>query len=90
MASMDELKKAYEEAKANQAEHSRDPGSSAAKKTARTAGAIMFALGLIGAGIAYYLYEYQGMLSILVLAVTLTFLGLGLYLVAFGKMPKPK
>lgn len=48
----------------------------------------MFAVGLIAGGISYCLWEYQGRFSIILAAVTLTFVGLGLYLVAFGKMPK--
>jgi hypothetical protein len=88
MPSVDDMKEAYEKAKADQAEYSRNPGSPAAKKTARTAGAIMFVVGLITGGISYYLWQYQGLVSVLLAAATLTFLGLGLYLVAFGKMPK--
>ena len=88
MARTDEIKAAYEKAKADQPEYGRNPNSPAARKTARTAGGLMFVVGLVGGGISYYLWQYQGRFSIILAAATLTFLGLGLYLVAFGKMPK--
>jgi hypothetical protein len=50
---MDEIKEGYEKAKADQAEYSRNPDSPAAKKTARTAGGLMFVVGLIAGGISY-------------------------------------
>jgi hypothetical protein len=84
---MDEIKEAYEKAKADQAEYSRNPDSAAAKKTARTAGGLMFGLGLVGAGICYYLWTSRGVFYVLLGAGTLTFVGLGLYALAFGKMP---
>ncbi|MEM7135962.1 MAG: hypothetical protein AAF500_05240 [Myxococcota bacterium] len=90
MSRLDELRSAYEDAKAQQAEISANPEGATAKKTARGAGAAMFVIGLIGAGIAYYLYAYQGIISGLVSAATLTFLGLGLYAMVTGKMPKKR
>lgn len=90
MARIDEIKEAFEKAKADQTEYSRNPNSPAAKRTARRAGAAMFGIGLVGGGIGYFLWQHQGRFSILVTAATLTFLGLGLYLFAFGKVPTKK
>jgi len=90
MPSKDEIKRAYEEAKRNQADYSRNPNSPAAKKTARTGGAIMFLVGALLAGANYYLWVYQQRFIVLLLAAAAAFLGLGLYFIVFGKAPARK
>lgn len=88
MGKLEEMVKRVQDERAKQA--TQDPSSPDAKKTTRVAGLIALVAGLLFAGGAYYLYEYQGRISVLLSAITLTFLAGGLYLIAFGKMPKPK
>ena len=90
MNRIDELRKAYEKERANQEAHKQNPNTPDAKKNARIAGLFMFVLGCVGAGVVYYLYAYQALISGWASAATVTFFGFGLYLIAFGKMPKSK
>jgi hypothetical protein len=90
MVSREELEKTYEQEKAKVAEYVKNPESPAAKKTARMAGVLMLVVGLLFAGANYYMYAYQGSVYILLAALALGFVGLGLYAIVFGKMPKPK
>ena len=90
MKRIDGLKDAYEKERARQEAHKKNPNTPEAKKTVRIGGLFMFVLGCVGAGVVYYLYAYEALISGWASAFTVTFLGLGLYAIAFGKMPKSK
>jgi len=85
---IDDIKNALDEAVAKQAKNSRNPDSADAKRTGRIAGFILLVLGLVSAGTSYYLYANEGLISPLLLGATIAFLGLGVFLVMFGKMPQ--
>lgn len=86
----DDLKQAWENAKADQDKFSRNPSSPAAKRNARRAGIGLFVLGLVCAGINYATWVSSGRVWILVVAAAVTFVGLGIYLMVFGEMPGRK
>lgn len=86
----DEIKEAYEKAKARNEEFAKNPSSPAAKRTARLAGAVLFFAGVVLAGIGYFTWTQTGRVLVLLVAAVATFLGIGLYLMLFGKMPGKK
>jgi hypothetical protein len=90
MVSREEFKKAYEQERANVGEYVRNPESPAAKKTARHAGVMMLIVGLVFSGANYYTYAYQGSIYKWLAVLAIGFVGLGLYAIVFGKMPKPR
>lgn len=90
MSLADKLKKRLEEEQKKAAMYSKNPSSPEAKKSARTGGAILFVIGLAFAVANYWTWTNQGSVWILALACMIAFLGLGLYAMITGKMPKKK
>ncbi len=90
MSKMDKFKTALEKAQADQKAHQANPDSAAAKKTARTAGLISLVLGALFSAGSYYLYTEQGRVSVFLVAIALTGVGLGAYMLLMGKMPQPR
>lgn len=90
MSFADNLKKKLAEQQKKQAEAMKTPNSSEAKKTARMGGAALFVIGLAFAVANYWTWTTQGSAWILAIACMIAFLGLGLYAMITGKMPKKR
>lgn len=50
----------------------------------------MLILGVGFSGAIYYTYAYQGSIYKWLAVLAIGFVGLGLYAIIFGKMPKPR
>lgn len=89
MSSIAERVKAeYAKQAARQKELKKTPDHPEAKRSARIAGAVFLIFGIAFTGLTYYFYVYEQEIHSLVLACMITFLGFGLWLLIFGKMPK--
>ncbi len=88
MNRLDDIKGKIETELAQQLKHRGNPDSREAKKTARIAGVMFFVIGIVVAGVSYYLYKYRGIVSPWIIGLMLIFLGIGLYTTAFGKFPR--
>lgn len=73
-----------------QAFEGKDPNSAAAKKNARVGGGIVFILGLALIGANYWTWTSMGSVWVLAIAAMIAFIGLGLYAMITGKMPRKR
>ena len=87
MSKMNEIRAAWAQAKIDQVEHQKNPDSADARRTARIAGVMLFAVGLLFCGAVYLYYIWESRVSSLLTGVALTGVGLGLYLMVMGRMP---
>ena len=67
-----------------------DYDSPEGKAKARRGGLVFLILGLVGLGANWYVLTYHGSIHSLLIAATLTFLGLGIWVLITGKMPVKK
>ena len=87
MSKFDDVRRAYQEAQDLHERNAREPDGREAKGTARIAGGLLFAIGVLLSGGAYLLFTRGGRISPLLTGAAIGLSGLGLYLLVMGKMP---
>ena len=82
------LKESYQVERERQNKLKASPHLPESITNARRGGIVLLILGIIASGINVYTWTQEGFLSKWLLAAALGFLGVGLYALITGKMPK--